>query len=222
MAIDRLIGSDAELQKVAFGTPLVTGTAVDSSWYKIVKSEGDGSVFPVGFTVGMLIQGSMVVAAFDADNTASLATFTTVLDASSFTVELSKDEVEVTVLADTVKKYRAGKSDFSGTIEGITFISEARKVGSIMNRFFATVDGLNSQGTGTGVLSAIDNSDYYIRGLLQADDTVGETLTFLVAQVELFGFSVGAAQGDVQSWSSGMRVIGAEPLVYFMDNTAST
>ena len=47
--------------------------------------------------------------------------------ARSFTVELSKDEIDVTVLADGNKKYRAGKQDFSGTVEGITILSEAKK-----------------------------------------------------------------------------------------------
>ena len=52
---------------------------------------------------------------------------TLIEDCSSFNFELNADEIEVTVLKDQVKKYRKGKSDMSGTITGINFISEMRK-----------------------------------------------------------------------------------------------
>ncbi len=223
MGISRLVGSDALLQKVTFGTPETTGTPDAKKWYKIELKTGD-TVFPTGFGVGDFIQGEMCVtlAEFSATNSASEATFATVQDARSFTIELSKDEIDVTVLADGNKKYRAGKQDFSGTVEGITIIDEAKKANSIMNRFFRTVTGTNNQGTGDTVLNPLSTGDYYIRGLLQKDDTVGETEVFFFAQIELFGYSLGASMDGAQEWSSGLRLVGADPLIYFVDSVKAS
>lgn len=223
MAIERLVGSDALLQKVTFGTLLETGSPAAKTWYKIEVKTGD-TVFPAGFGVGDFIQGEMCEASatFSATNSVKEATFDTVLDARSFTVELSKDEIDVTVLADGNKKYRAGKQDFSGTVEGITILSEAKKANSIMNRFFRTVTGTNNQGTGTTVLNPLSTGDYYIRGLLQKDDTVGETEVFFFAQIELFGYSLGASMDGAQEWSSGLRLVGADPLIYFVESVKAS
>lgn len=214
MAINRLVGSDAELEKCTLGTPLVTGSAVKGSWYKIVAIDGT-TVFPAGYEVGDLIQGQASMT-FSTTNSASLATFTLVQDCSSFSFEVAADEIEVTVLADDIKKYRSGKKDFSGTIEGITFISVIKTAGSILNRFLRVVTG-DTAGNAAAVLNIVDGSDYYIRALLQDDETVGETLVFLFGQVELFNYNLGASVGDAQTWSSGVRMIGADPIVYVMD-----
>lgn len=214
MAIDRLVGSDAELRRATFGPTLVTGSATKGAWYKIVLKTGD-TVFPAGYKNGDLIQGQASMT-FSATNSAQLVTFTTVQDASSFSIELSADEIEVTVLADETKHYRRGKVDFSGTVEGITLISEAKKAGSILNRFLRTVVG-DTAGNTAATLNEVDKSDYFIQGMLQKDDSAGETQAFIIAQVELFGYSLGAAVGDAQTWSSGIRVIGPDPVVYFME-----
>lgn len=220
MAIERLVGADSTIEKASFGTTIVTGTATKGAWYKIVLKTGD-TVFPAGYIAGDLIQGDGVMT-FSATNTAQLATFTLVQDASSWSSEFSKDEIEVTVLADKVKKYRAGKSDATGTLEGINFISELKKVGGLANRFLRIVNG-DTVGNSTAILSEVDNSDYYFRGLLQNDDAIGETVTFLFGKIELFNWSAGAAVGDAQSWSSSFRFIGNDPILYLMDSeTPST
>lgn len=219
MAKDRLVGSDATLEKATFGSPLTSGTATLGAWYKIVLKTGD-TVFPAGYVAGDLWQGDGV-ATFSATNSASLATFTTVMDCSSFSFELAADAIEVTVLADDVKKYRKGKTDMTGTIEGITFVSEIRKAGSILNRFLRVVTG-DTAGNDTPVLNQVDGSDFYIRGLLQDDDAIGESLVFVVGQVELYGYNLGAAAGDAQTWSSEARFIGADPIVYVMDSEAAS
>jgi len=217
---DRLIGADSSIESAAFGTPLVTGSAANGAWYKIVLKTGD-TVFPAGYVVGDLIQGQTSMT-FSATNSASLATFTVVADASSWSWDFSKTEVDVTTLVDEVSKYRSGKSDATGNLEGVTFISEARKAGSLANRFLRIVNG-DSAGNAAAVLTGVNKSDFYFRGLLQDDTTVGETLTFLFGQIELYGTSFGGAVGDAQSWTSSMRWIGADPILYFMDNeTPST
>lgn len=216
MAIDRLIGSDARLEQAFFATPLTSGSASKDAWYRIEKKTGD-TVFPKGFKVGDVISGELIAGDFSATNSGALASFTTIAEVTSFNIEVSKDETEVTTLADLNKQFRAGKQDFSGTVEGITIISEARKKNSIMNRFFRIVDGVNNKGTGTAVMHDIVPANMYIRGLLQSDENIGETMAFFFARVELFGYGLGASVGDAQNWSSGMRLSGSDPIIYFVD-----
>lgn len=219
MGINRLIGADATLEKASFGSTLVTGTATKGAWYKIVLKTGD-TVFPAGYRNGDLIQGDGVMT-FSSTNSAQLVTFATVEDCSSWSVEFSKDEIEVTVLSDNVKKYRAGKADASGSIEGINFVSELKKVGGIANKFLRIVNG-DTAGNAAAVLSEVDNSEYYFRGLLQDDDAIGETLVFLFGKIELYGWSAGAAVGDAQTWTSNFRFIDNDPILYLMDSETPT
>jgi len=219
-AIEKLIGADASLEKATFGAPLVTGSAQDGKWYKIVAKSGD-TVFPAGYIVGDLVQGDSAMT-FSATNSASLATFAVVADCSSFTFSLSSDEIEVTVLTDGVKKYRKGLIDISGDISGVNFITEMQKPGSILNRFLRVVTG-DSQSVIPAIMNNVDNSAYYIRALLQDDvTTVGETQVFLFGQVELLGYSLGAEMGSAQTWQSGCRFNGNDPIVYIMENKAAT
>lgn len=214
MAVDRLVGADASLKKATFGSALTSGTAAAGSWYKILKIDGT-SVFPEGYVVGDLWQGDGVKT-FSATNSAALATFTIVADASSFSFDLSADEIEVTVLADDVKKYRKGKTDMSGSIEGITFVSEIKKAGSVLNRFLRVVTG-DSVANAAAVMHEVDGSDYFIQALLQDYDAIGETVVFLFGQVELLSYNLGAAVGDAQNYTANVRFIGADPIVYAID-----
>ena len=210
---DRLIGSDASLYKMTFGSALVTGTMTSGSWYKIAAVSGT-SVFEAGFAVGDLYLGNGKT--LTATNSAALATPAIVADASGFDMAFSKDEIEVTVLADDIKKYRPGKSDLSGTVRGINFISEMNKTGSIMSRFIKSVSATAGN---VSTFRGLDGSELYGQFYIQDDTTTsGETQAFLFGQIELYGYNLGAAMGDAQSWESGMRFIGSDPIMYFKAN----
>lgn len=214
---DRLVGADASLMKATFGPELVTGSSVAGSWYKIEKRTTGTTVFPAGYEVGDLWLGPSVAVTFTADESAKLATFTEIGDVTSFTLEYSADEIEVTVLADEVKKYRRGKADMSGTVEGINFVSEMKKAGSFVNRFMRTV---SATAANVATLSAVNSDALYCQFYIQKDAaTAGETQAFLFAQIDLFGTSLGAAIGDAQSWSSGLRIVGNDPILYFKANS---
>ena len=213
-AKDRLIGADATLYTFTFGSTLNTGTMASGSWYKIASISG-AVTFPAGYAVGNLYLGNGQ--ALNAGNTAALGTSVVVADASSFEIAFIRDETEVTVLTDDVKKYRAGKSDLSGTINGINFISEMQKPGSIANRFFKIV---NATAGNVSTLTAVEGGALYGQFFIQDDTaTVGETHAFLFGQIELFGYNLGAAVADAQSWSSGLRMIGNDPILYFKANS---
>lgn len=213
MAKDRLVGSDASLYKMSFGSTLATGTMTSGSWYKIAAISGT-TVFESGFAVGDLYLGNGKT--LTATNSAALATPTIMADASGFDMAFSRDEIEVTVLADDIKKYRPGKTDLSGTVRGINFISEMNKANSIMSRF---IKSASATAGNVSTFRALDSTDLYGQFYIQDDTTTsGETQAFLFGQIELYGYNLGAAIGDAQAWESGLRFIGADPIMYFKAN----
>jgi hypothetical protein len=209
MAINRLVGADASLYTMAFAAPQVSGTLTSGQWYRIATISG--AVFPVGYEVGDLILGNGSYTA-SSGNQVQLATPTLLADVNSFELSFSKDEIEVTTLADQTKKYRSGKTDLSGTINGINFISEMNRAGSIANRFFkiATISGVSSQ-----PMKALSIADLYGQFYIQDDESSGETSAFLFGEIELFGYNLGAAVADAQSWSSAVRFTNRDPIMYF-------
>lgn len=206
MALDRLIGADALLTTLSFGTPLVTGTATKGSLYKIVAKSGN-TVFPAGFEVGGFWIGDGT-ATFSSTNSASLATAATVAEVSSFSFDISADEIEVTVLNDDQKKYRIGKKDVSGSIEGITFVTSLANGTSLANRFFPIT---NYNGTtGASTRHEVETSDLFIKAYLQKDDSEGETLVYALAQIQITSYNLGAAVADAQSFTANVRLIGKD------------
>lgn len=209
MAIERLVGSDALLTTCSFGTPLDDGTATKGKLYKIVAKSGT-TVFPAGYEVGDFWIGDGT-ATFSETNSASVATDTTVAEVSSFSFDISADEIEVTVLADDQKKYRTGKKDVSGSIEGITFVTSLADGTSIANRFFKIV---NYDGKGSSTLNPVDTGDLFIKAYLQKDDSEGETLVYMLAQVQLTSYNLGASVADAQSFTANVRLIGNDAVIF--------
>ena len=213
--VDRLVGSDASFFKATVAAVATTsGTMAAGSFYKIAAISGT-TVFPTGYAVGDIFIGD-AAKSLSSTNSAYLLTSTQATDASSFKLDFSADEIDVTVLADGNKKYRKGKNDVSGTVEGINFISEMKVAGSFLNRFLRTASATSANVVTT--LNSVVATDLFGVFYLNDDTTTGETQTFMVAQIEFFGYSLGAAIGDAQSWSSGVRLIGSDPIVYFKSN----
>lgn len=218
MAIDRLVGSDALLTTMSFGSILTSGTATKGALYQIVAKDGN-TVFPAGFEVGGFWLGDGTKT-FSATNTAKLATAATVAEVSSYSFDISADEIEVTVLNDDQKKYRIGKKDVSGSIEGITFVTSLADGTSLANYFFPIV---NYNGTtGASTRHEVNTGTLYIKAYLQKDDTVGETLVYALAQVNITSYNLGAAVADAQSFTANLRLIGNDMEIFTETVVAST
>ena len=94
-----------------------------------------------------------------------------------------------------------------------SILSSMRRIQEQVYKRFATAGNVST-------LSTVDNSSFYIQAYLQDDTTTaGETHAFLFGQVELFGYNLGAAIGDAQSYESGVRFNGNDPIVYFKANS---
>ena len=213
---DRLVGADATLYKGTIPSAATTsGSMIEGGIYKIATISGT-TVFPAGFEVGDYFLGDSTKA-LTAENSAYLIAAEEAADVTEFSIEFSADEIEVTTLPDDVKKYRRGKTDLSGSISGINFVSEMKKAGSIANRFLRTVTV--TSGYGTATMNLVDGDQLVGVFYLQKDSTsVNETTAILVAEIELFGYNLGASVGDAQNWESGLRVIGPDPILFFRAN----
>jgi hypothetical protein len=177
--------------------------------YKIVAKSGT-TVFPAGYEIGDFWIGDGT-ATFSSTNSASLVTASTVAEVSSFSFDISADEIEVTVLMDDQKKYRVGKKDVSGSIEGITFVTGLANGTSLANRFFKIV---NYDGEGGSTLNEVNTGDLYVKAFLQKDDSEGEILAYLLAQVQLTSYNLGAAVADAQSFTANIRLIGNDAVIF--------
>ena len=214
---DRLVGADATLYKGTIPSAATTsGSMIEGGIYKIATISGT-TVFPAGFEVGDYFLGDSTKT-LTAGNSAYLIAAEEAADVTEFSIEFSADEIEVTTLPDDVKKYRRGKTDLSGSISGINFVSEMKKAGSIANRFLRTVTV--TSGYGTATMNLVDGDQLVGVFYLQKDSTsVNETTAILVAEIELFGYNLGASVGDAQNWESGLRVIGPDPILFFRANS---
>lgn len=220
MAIDRLIGSDGKLVTVDLEAEVV-GDAIDTldelagglaasgdgaGWWSITALAAS-SAFPSGLSVGELFwdDGTLVPAVGDK---CSLLTETEKADIQSFSIEINKAEIDVTVLADAVKRYRAGKTDMTGSMEGLTTLGETDAAGYIINNFIKVISQASA---GTVVVSEADGSAIYIKGVIQKSTASGEKEAFIWAKVNILSSSLGASGEDAQSFTSNFRIAPGDP-----------
>ena len=221
MAKERLVGSDGKLVTVVVGDAvsgdstddldeLAGGTSGDESgkgWYEVVAIAETTPAIPDGLSVGELFwdDGSLVLATGDE---VSLLTETEQADVTSFNLEVSKAEIDVTTLSDGVRRYRTGKIDMTGSLEGITTIGKTDSSGWVINNFMPVIEQASA---GTVTVSSIDDSPIFIKGVLQKDTDSGEKEAFFWAKINLLGASLGASGEDAQSFSSSFRIAPGDP-----------
>lgn len=229
MAKEELIGSDGELVTVVKATAVngnIGGDDLDTlqgdgsagsgaGWYEIVAISDDTSALPAGLVVGDLFwnDGSLVLddGTSQADSVSYL-TETKRCDVTSFSIDVSRAEIEVTKLCDDTKRYRGGKVDMTGSIEGITTLGETDADGWVMNNFLRIIQQASA---GTVSVNAIDDSDIFIKGVLQKDTDSGEKEAFLWAKINILGTSLGASGEDAQSFTGSFRIAPGEPTPTF-------
>lgn len=214
MAISRLVGSDALLTTIKLGALINTTTSsVKGTLYKIASKATSSSIFgdTDDFIVGDFWIGDGTKT-FSTTDTAYPCTVTTVAEVSSFSFDISADEIEVTVLNDDQKKYRVGKKDVSGSIEGITFVDSLANGTSLANRFFK-INNFNGS-TGVITVNPVETGDLYVKAYLQKDKSAGETLVYLLAQLQLTSYNLGASVADAQSFTANVRLIGRDAVIF--------
>jgi len=220
MAKERLVGSDGKLSTITFDTA-ATGDGTDDlndltastegGLYKIVAI-GDPTGFATGYSVGDIFydDGTLVL---ETGDEVQFLIESEQADVTSFNLEINKAEIDVTVLSDNQRRYRTGKTDMTGSMEGITTLGETDSAGWVINNFLRVLDQASD---GSVTVNSVDDSPIFIKGTLQKDTSTGETEAFFFAEVVLLGSSLGASGEDAQSFSSNFRIAAGstEPTYY--------
>lgn len=218
--IERLIGSDGKLVTVELGTALdgdgtstldelAGGSPADGSgkgWYSI-SALAETSELPDGLSVGDLFWDDGSLAPASGDSVQPL-TETEKSDISNFSIEINRAEVDVSTISDNVKRYRAGKTDMTGSLEGITEIGVTTAEGYIINNFIRVIE---QAADGTVTVSEVDDSPIYLKGVVQKSTVSGEKEAFIWAKVSILSTSLGAGGEDAQSFSGNFRVAPGDP-----------
>lgn len=223
-ASNRLIGNDGAVYLIDTQIEEVTGddtktldelagqgTASDKSgegFYKVTAlADSDSAI--VGLEIGDYFynDGSLVLKAGDKVLPIALINKTTEdTSIKGFEISLTKDKIELTTMADTMKTYRMGKADASGTMTGITTVKED----VLKNKFMDVIDVSN---TGSFTKKSQNNVPIYFVGFLNADKNIAEgTLVAVVGRVDIESGNLGATVGNAQEFSAGFAPFSGDKL----------
>ena len=209
----RLIGDDGKLVRGSLGAVETTTFSADT-WYKIKAKAASNSVFG-DLEINDFVRFPIDVSAASGDEAYSL-TETDLVDLSGWSLSLSGDEVEVTVLADKFKKYRKGKLDANGTASFVFIKGETDQANSLSNYFF---DNVEIAADGTVTKTDKLESSLYLVGYLDDTTTSGEVMLATVMEVEFFNFELPMNSSEAVNMEVPFRLIGdTDPILYRIHN----
>ena len=194
----RLVGKDGEVYAATKGT-LVEGngsTALTDGYYIVAAVASTSSALPAGLQAGYVFKGSAEITPAEGDNVIPL-TLARKCDITSFSVEYSADEIDVTTLCDTQRSYRAGFTDATGTLEGVTTIGLSEY---LMEKFIPIIEQ-----TGETVEVTEINGDALIIRLVLNKQTAGGTVMSYFAPIALTSYNIGASVDDAQTYTANFR-----------------
>lgn len=196
---------------------LVNGSEASSGsaagMYLVAGLASAASIFPSGLKVGHLFpaQGTEVLAAGDELYKLNLTHFA---DSTGWDFSVSQDQIEVTKMNDTYKKYRLGKKEGSGTIKSIFTVGETNKDGGMIGRVMTT---FRRAANGTVTITEVENKPIYFCGYVRKTNIPGETECFVFGQIYLTGLKLGGDTGSAQSYDSSFFLTGIDPVFYSID-----
>lgn len=197
----RLIGSDGALYAGKYGTPVIEAAVLEKGTFYRVDAIGAATAFPADVEVGYLVQGDGVIT-LAADDVASPFEGTPYCDITTWSMDFSKAEVDVTTFCDDNKTYRASKyDDITGATEGIMTEGITDQPEAIMNHFVTIAD----ETTGTYTISPKDGEELIAQLYTDEGGDVDEVISFYFLPIVLTGFSASAGGDEAQTFSSPFR-----------------
>lgn len=198
----RLIGKDGKVFKGTKGA-VVTGdgatTLTKGKFYIATSVLATSSGFPTGVVEDRVFVGDGTSKP-KATETYFELSLTPKCDITSASVEFTNADVDVTTLCDDVMKYRAGFTDATGTIEGITTLDLTEDVISK----FVTVQKQDDDGEITTVEK---NDDLLILAIeLNKTDSTDADRAIFFTPATLNGYNLGVNIGEAQTFSSNFRI----------------
>lgn len=194
----RLVGKDGEVYAATKGA-LVEGngsTALTDGYYIVAAIAATSSALPAGLQPGYVFKGSAEITPAEGDNVIPL-TLTKKCDVNNFSVEYSADEIDVTTLCDSERSYRAGFTDATGTLEGVTTINVSEY---LMSRFIPIIEQTGE----TVTVSEIDGSSLIMRLVLNKASAGGTVMSYF-APIALTSYNLGASVDDAQTYTANFR-----------------
>ena len=194
----RLVGKDGEVYAATKGA-LVEGngsTALTDGYYIVAAVASTSSALPAGLQAGYVFKGSAEITPAEGDNVIPL-TLTRKCDITNFSVEYSADEIDVTTLCDTQRSYRAGFTDATGTLEGITTINVSEY---LMSKFIPIV----TQTGETVEVTEIDGETLIMRLVLNKQSAGGDVMSYF-APIAVTSYNIGATVDDAQTYTANFR-----------------
>ena len=194
----RLVGKDGEVYAATKGA-LVEGngsTALTDGYYIVAAVAATSSALPTGLQAGYVFKGSAEITPAEGDNVIPL-TLTRKCDISNFSVEYSADEIDVTTLCDTQRSYRAGFTDATGTLEGITTINVSEY---LMSKFIPIV----TQTGETVEVTEIDGETLIIRLVINKQSAGGDVMSYF-APIAITSYNLQASVDDAQTYTANFR-----------------
>ncbi len=202
MAKEKLIGKYGQYASAEVGADVSTGTLTANVLY-IAVTLGGSSTLPAGVEKGYAFVSDGTEDISSSGDVVKPLTLTNQCDISSWSMEFSKDEVEVTTLCSDYKEYLDGRTDTTGSAEGIYTIGLTDVNGGLANKFY---DIVRQAGAGGAVvIDKIDYSPIVAILYLQKDQTAGETEQFFIVPASVTSFSNGVTVADAQTFSSSFR-----------------
>jgi hypothetical protein len=213
--IKRLIGDDGKLVRASIGaTP--TANSLPIGWSKIATKAVSNSHFG-GLAVGDYYYNPTASGVLTAGDAAYIVTTTVMADLTGWSLELTADEVEVTVVADTYKKYRKGKLDAKGSASFLFIKGETDAAGGLASYFFkvATI-------AATGVVSTVttrSDDSLLLIGYMDAEEASAQYFLATAFDVEFFNFNVPMSSSEAVKMEVPFRLVGAtDPILYKVTN----
>lgn len=192
----RLVGKDGEVYAATKGE-LVEGngtTPLSDSYYIVTEIAASSSALPAGLQPGYVFKGSATIIPAEGDKVVPLI-LTKKCDITNFSVEYSADEIDVTTLCDSERSYRAGFTDATGSLEGVTTINISEY---LMSKFIPIV----TQTGDTVEVTEIDGDALLMRLVLNKKD--GDILSYF-APIAVTSYNIGATIDDAQTYTANFR-----------------
>ena len=198
----KLIGSDGALFIGQYGTEVIAAAVLEKGKFYEVTAIGASTAFPAGAAIGYLVQGDGVIT-LAADDIALPFDGVKMCDITTWSMDFSKSEIDVSTFCSENKEYRASKyDDITGQLEGIMVTDITDQPDAIMNHFVSVVD----ESTGTYTINPKSEVQVLAQLVTDDSDVADDIFSFYFTPVVLTGFSASAGGDNPQAFSSPFRI----------------
>jgi len=202
----KFVGDDGIAYRATFGTEITTGVLPDDAIY-VVTAVGGTSGFPAalpggdGIAVGdiLFVEDGVTITLGTGDKVMPLVR-TKLCDLSSWSMQFSKEEIDVTTLCEDIKTYRTGKADMQGSINGLFVLGTTDDKDGFLRQFIDIVN----QDKATN-WTKYNQEESILFGLFYVNEKPGADRVLVAAPFQLFGMNLGGEMGAADSFSGNFR-----------------